>query len=169
MLNFSFTRRFWKNFSITWLWKISMWPLNYQHILASVIRYVRTKWVAPNKCCGTFFVHWFSQVYKSITASKKNVVVFFQFEYADSTVMFTFSDFDCKYHFWVNLVQNNQTCQFILKFGTWTNSSMQNSTTMFNFSAFSWNYPFWANLVQLIKIVRLSWNLVPRLIRIRRI
>ena len=23
----------------------------------SVIRYVRTKWMAPNKCCGIFFVH----------------------------------------------------------------------------------------------------------------
>ena len=28
----------------------------------SLIRYVRTKWMAPNKCCGIFFVHWFSQV-----------------------------------------------------------------------------------------------------------
>ena len=24
----------------------------------SVIRYVRTKWMAPNKCCGIFFVRW---------------------------------------------------------------------------------------------------------------
>ena len=63
----------------------------------------------------------------------------------------------------------NQNCQFILKFGTWTNLNMQNSMAMFNFSAFDWNYPFWANLVQIIKIVRLSGNLVPRLIRIRRI
>ena len=54
----------------------------------------------------------------------------------------------------------NQNCQFILKFGTWINSNMQNSMAMFNFSAFYWTYPFWANLVQLIKIVRLNWNLV---------
>ena len=46
-----------------------------------VIRYVRTKWMAPNKCCGTFFVHWFGQVYQSITASKKNVIVFFHHNY----------------------------------------------------------------------------------------
>ena len=32
-----------------------------------------------------------------------------------------------------------------------------------------WKYPLWANFVQNIKIVILSWNLVPRLIWIRRI
>ena len=52
------------------------------------------------------------------------------------------------------------------KFGTWINSNIQNSMTMFNFCGFDWNYPFWANLVQINKIVRISWNLVPRLIRI---
>ena len=46
-----------------------------------VITYVRTKWMIPNKCCGTFFVHWFGQVHQSITASKKNVVVFFHHNY----------------------------------------------------------------------------------------
>ena len=39
----------------------------------------------------------------------------------------------------------------------------------FRFSALDWKYPFWANLVQKIKIVSLSWNLVPKLIRIWRI
>ena len=43
----------------------------------SVIRYVRTKWMALNKCCGRFFVHCFSQVHLSFTASKENGVVFF--------------------------------------------------------------------------------------------
>ena len=28
-----------------------------------VQRYVRTKWMAPNKCCGIFFVHWYGQVH----------------------------------------------------------------------------------------------------------
>ena len=50
----------------------------------------------------------------------------------------------------------NQNCQFMLKFGTWTNLNMQNSVEMFNVSAFHWNYPSWANLVQLIKMVCLS-------------
>ena len=35
MLNLSLTRRFWKIFSTIWLWKISMWPLYYHHILAA--------------------------------------------------------------------------------------------------------------------------------------
>ena len=35
MLNLSLTHRFWKIFSTTWLWKISMWPLYYHHILAA--------------------------------------------------------------------------------------------------------------------------------------
>ena len=29
----------------------------------SVIKYVRTKWMAPNKYCGIFFVHWSGQVH----------------------------------------------------------------------------------------------------------
>ena len=29
----------------------------------SVLRYTRTKWMAPNKCCGIFFVHWYGQVH----------------------------------------------------------------------------------------------------------
>ena len=103
-------------------------------------------------------------------------------------VVFTFCVLDWKHPFWANLVQKlnivslswnlvsiliricriqfclhclyfrmetpflgrfgpkNQNCQFKLKFGTYTNSNMQNSA------------------VQKIKIVRLSWNLVPRLI-----
>ena len=27
------------------------------------IRYVQTKWMAPKKYCGIFFVHWFGQVH----------------------------------------------------------------------------------------------------------
>ena len=46
-----------------------------------VLRYVRTKWMAPNKFCGIFFLHWFGQVHYSITANKKNVVVFFHHSY----------------------------------------------------------------------------------------
>ena len=42
----------------------------------SVIRYVRTKWMNPDKFRGIFFVHWFCEVQQSITANKKNVVFF---------------------------------------------------------------------------------------------
>ena len=47
----------------------------------SVIRYVRTKWMAPQTWCGIFFVHWFDQVHYSITTSKENAVVFFHHNY----------------------------------------------------------------------------------------
>ena len=63
----------------------------------------------------------------------------------------------------------NQNYQFKLKFGTDTNSNMQNSMVMFTFSVFDQKYPFWGNLVQKVKIISWSWNLVPRLIRIYRI
>ena len=63
----------------------------------------------------------------------------------------------------------NQNCHFKLKFGTYTNSNMQNSIVMFTFSVFDWKYPFWANLVQKVKIISWSWNLVPTLIRTCRI
>ena len=59
-----------------------------------------------------------------------------------------------------------QNYQFKLKFGTYTNSNMQNSMVMFIFFVFDRKYPFWANLVQKVKIISWSWNLVARLIRI---
>ena len=46
---------------------------------------------------------------------------------------------------------------------------MQNSIVVFTFSVLHWKHPFWANLVHKIKIINLSWNLVPRLIWIYRI
>ena len=47
----------------------------------SVIRYVRTKWMAPDKCYGIFFVQCSGQVHYSITAAMENVVVFFHHDY----------------------------------------------------------------------------------------
>ena len=63
----------------------------------------------------------------------------------------------------------NQNYQFKLKFSTGTNSNMHNSMVIFIFSVFDRKYPFWANLVQKIKLVNLSWNLIPILILIFRI
>ena len=40
---------------------------------------------------------------------------------------------------------------------------------VFILSALDWKYPVWANLVRKIKIVSLSWNLVPRLFQICKI
>ena len=95
--------------------------------------------MVPNKCCGTIFVHWFRQVHYSITASKENVVVFFQFEYAEFSGCVHFFRFRPQLPFLCKCCPKNQYCQFILKFGTWTNSDMQNSMVMLNFSAFHWN------------------------------
>ena len=50
----------------------------------------------------------------------------------------------------------NQNTHFMLKFGTETNSNMQNSMTLFSFFIFEWKYPFWANFVQKVKIVTLG-------------
>ena len=63
------------------------------------------------------------------------------------------------------LSPRNQNYQFKLKFGTYSN--MQHSMQHI-FCVFDWEYSFWANFVEKIKIVSLSWNLVPRLIWIWR-
>ena len=87
----------------------------------------------------------------------------------------------------------NQNCHFKLKFGTYTNSNLQNSMVMFILSLFDrkypfranldqkiklvmfiffvfyLKYPFWENLFQNFKILTLGWNLVPLLIRACRI
>ena len=47
----------------------------------SSIRYIHTKWMDPNKCCGIFFVHKFGQVHQSIIASKESVFVSFRHNY----------------------------------------------------------------------------------------
>ena len=59
--------------------------------------------------------------------------------------------------------------KFRPKFGNQTNPNMQNSMLMFTLSTLDRKYHFLENLVQEIKIVSLSWNLIPRLIRICRI
>ena len=87
----------------------------------------------------------------------------------NSLVLFTFSVLEQKYPFWANLTPKKSSCQFKLKFGTQTNSSFQNSAGVFSFSVLDWKHSFWANLVQIVKIISLSLNLVPRLIRICRI
>ena len=72
--------------------------------------------------------------------------------------------------FWVEIPflgkfgPKSQNSHFKLKFGTYTNSNIQNLMVMFNFFVFDWKYPFWANLVQKVKIISWSWNLVARLI-----
>ena len=57
----------------------------------------------------------------------------------------------------------------MLKFGGKNNVNMQNSMVVFTFSLLTVEKPFVTSLVQKIKTVILSWNYVPRLIRICRI
>ena len=76
--------------------------------------------------------------------------------------------FSFRHTFWANLVHKIKIV-VKLKFGTQTNSHMQDSMVMFTFSVFDQKYPFWVILVQKNKIVSLSCNLVFRLIRVRRI
>ena len=37
----------------------------------SVLKYVRTKWVASNKCCGIFFAHWFAKYTKASPPTRR--------------------------------------------------------------------------------------------------
>ena len=73
--------------------------------------------------------------------------------------------------FWVKIFflgkfgPKSQNCHFKLKFGTYTNSNMQNSMAMFIFFVFDRKCPFSANLVQKVKIISLSWNMAPSQIR----
>ena len=84
-------------------------------------------------------------------------------------VMFVFFCFGVEIPFWGKFSPRSQNYQLKLKFGTYTNSNMQNSMMLLSFFVFEWKYPFSTNLVQKIKIVTLSWNLVPTLIRTCRI
>ena len=48
----------------------------------------------------------------------------------------------------------------------YSNSKLQNSIVKFTVSVFNRKYPFWANSLQIIKILSLNWNLVPKIISI---
>ena len=82
-------------------------------------------------------------------------------------LVFTFSFFTRKYFFGGKFGPKNQSSQFELKFSIQTNSNMHTLMVILTFSFFEQKYPFWTNLFQKSKIFSLSWNLVPRLIRIR--
>ena len=84
-------------------------------------------------------------------------------------VMFTFSIFSPEIPFLGNLVPKFKVVSLKLKPGTKSNSDIQNSMVLFTFFALDREYTFWADLVQKIKTVSLSWNLVPRLVRICKI
>ena len=71
--------------------------------------------------------------------------------------------FDWKYLFCVCLVKT-KNYQFKLKFGTKTDSNMQNSMMMFTLYVLDHKYPTWANLVQKFKDLCSKWSLIQGLI-----
>ena len=135
--------------SLNWIWRIHSWRLLF--FFRSEIRFLG-KFGPQNQNC-------FHKVKFGIQIN---------LNIQNSMVIFTLSIIGQKYSFW-ELGPNNQNCEFKLKFVTQSNSNMQNSIVKFAFAVFNWKYRFWANLIQKIKIVSLTLNLVPRLIRICRI
>ena len=89
----------------------------------------------------------------------------------NSMPLFIFSVFHQKHAFRAKFGSKNQTCRLKLKFGAYTTVIRICKIHWWCslFSVVDWNHNFRANLVQKIKIVSLSWFLVPRLIRICRI
>ena len=75
--------------------------------------------------------------------------------------------FRAKIHFLGKFGPKIKNWLFKVKLGVWANLNMQNSVAMFTFFHFPWEIFFvCVNLVQKIKIVSLSRNFVPKLIRI---
>ena len=64
----------------------------------------------------------------------------------------------------LSVLDRKHPCSSKLKLGTQTSSNMQNSMMIFTFSVFDQKHPFWVNFVQKIKIVTLSWTLIPILV-----
>ena len=75
------------------------------------------------------------------------------FEYAEFSDAAHFFCFSVEIPFLAKFGPQNQNSRFKLKFGTYTNSNMQNSMVMFIYFVFDDKQPFWANLVQNIKII----------------
>ena len=156
---------FWANL----VQKMKMISLSW-NLVPRLIRICRIQW-----WCSLFLFlienTYFEQIWlKKLKLSVQGETPYFsQFKYAE------FNGDVHSFCFWSEIPflgrfgPKNQNYQFKLKFGTYTNSNMQNSMLMFTFSGFDWKYPFWANLVQKVKIISWSWNLVPRLNRVCRI
>ena len=77
----------------------------------------------------------------------------------DSVLVFIFSNLDGKHPFWTNLIQKTKIVSFKLKFGTKTNSNMQNSMVVFTFFVFYRKHPYWRTKVKKSAIfVPANWS-----------
>ena len=85
----------------------------------------------PKQMLWNIFCALVRQNTLDITASKENVVVFFQFEYAEFSGYVHFFCFLLELAFLDKFGPTNQNCPFKLKFRTWTNSNTQNLMVWF--------------------------------------
>ena len=80
----------------------------------------------------------------------------------------------CVHFFWFRLRKTflskfdpkTSNCLFKVKYGTKPSSNTPNLMVMFIFSCVLLEIPFWINLILKIKVVSLSWNLVPEIIQL---
>ena len=77
-------------------------------------------------------------------------------EYAEFNDAVRFFRFRLELPFLGKFGSRSQNYQFKLKFGTYSNSNIQNSTLLITFSVFDRKYHLWANLVQEVQIISLS-------------
>ena len=113
-------------------------------------------------------VYFFHFVLFHISSQNSKLVVKAEIWYIN---LFEYAKFygDVHYVFVPGKIWSKKSVLFNLQLsGTLTNSNMQNSMMMSILFVLERTQPFWTNLVQKIRTVSLSWNLVPRLIRICR-
>ena len=72
--------------------------------------------------------------------------------------LFIFTALDEKNSFLGKFSPKNQNCQCKLKFGTYTNSNMQNSMVVFISSVLDRNHTFWVKLVRISKFANLKFD-----------
>ena len=140
------------------------------NLVARLIQICRIQW-----CCSFFFVFEWKYSFWPILVQKFKIVTL-SWNLVPTLIWTCEIQWSCSFFFfwveipfWGKLGPKHQNSHFKLKFGTDSNSSIKNSKVMLNPSVFDWKCPFWANLVQKVKLICLSWNLVPTLIRTCRI
>ena len=87
-----------------------MWPLYYQHILASGIRYVRTKWVAPNKLWNIFCALVRERTLEHHRQQEN--LVWTNSNMQNSMAVFFSPVLGWKHPFWVSLAQKMKSVSF---------------------------------------------------------
>ena len=137
-LIFEWKYPFWANL----VQKIKILTLSW-NLVPTLIRTCRIQWW----CSFFLFLIWntlFGQIWpkKSKLSVEAEISYLDWFEYAEFNDTIHFFCFGVEIPFWGKFGPNNQNCNFKLKFGTYTNSNMQNSMVMFIFFVFWLEIPF---------------------------